>query len=183
MEGVVDFVGRDGSAVVLELSEGALSTRAVILHWSGSAPERLLGQRAKLTGVAEPAIDPNGDRVIGTLWVTDARNISVTGSWSNPDAYPLTTIGDVLAGDDEVTKRDRPVRLRGKIAAVDAKSVLLADEGSVSAYVSTDGKTWQRLGDPLELPFGTQLEAGLAISSRSVVFVMFKGRTRRPVAA
>ena len=166
MEGTAEFVGRRDGSVVLELSDGARQSQVVVPQWTDLGPERLLGQRIKVAGVAEPATDANGARVIATVRSPGPAFVTALGQWSHAQAYPLSTIAS-LATEDSVVRRNEPVRIRGRIARAESHTLVVADEGSIAAYVSEDGIRWNRVGLPVEVPMSRQLEVGLVVTSHS----------------
>ncbi len=187
LEGTVAFVARHGDALVLELADGAPRTRVIVQHWLGGATQRLNGQRVRLQGVAESAIGENGQRVLGRLWVPTATKLTIVGQWPHAEGHQGVTIAELLAGDP-TTWRDRPVKLRGRVAeAGDDGRFTLSDNGAFYGYTSADGLAWQQIGAPIELTMGPAVELGLAVSSRSAeaaataVFDQIEGLSEEPI--
>ncbi|HEU5080591.1 MAG TPA: ATP-binding protein [Opitutaceae bacterium] len=166
MEGTVEFVGRRGKTIVLELSDGDQRSQVVVPQWDDPSPERLLGQRVKAAGVAEAATDANGARIVATVRSPGPTSVTVLGQWGHSQAYPLLTVASLLSDDGSI-HRNLPARIRGRIASVDDRSLVIADEGSITAYISEDGAQWHRLGPPVEVPMSHNLQTGLVLSSHS----------------
>lgn len=167
MEGNVEFVSRRGDALVLELADGLPRTRVVLRNWAGGSPQRFNGRRVRLLGVPESVLNEAGERVIGTLWVPDTIAPVILGDWPLSDRHRAVIIAELGAADVSPF-HNHPVRLRGRVVrSEDDGTLTLSDPGAFYGYTSSDGKTWQAIGGPVEVPMGDSVQVGLVVNSRS----------------
>lgn len=166
LEGVVDFVARRGSTLVLDLAAGPRRTRAVVQEWQGEPPPRLGGRRVRLQGIGETGLNEAGESVLSTLWVPATTTIPVLETSPRIANARLTTIAELLSGDP-VALRNQLVKLRGRVVQSETGRVVLSDAGSFYGYVSKDGTNWQPFGAPVEIPMSETVEVGLVVASRS----------------
>jgi signal transduction histidine kinase len=166
IEGIVDFVARRGSTLVLDLVAGPHRTRAIVPDWQGEPPPRLGGRRVRLQGLAEAALNAAGEPLLSTLWVPPTTTIPVLETSPRIANTRLTTIAELLATDPN-SLRNQLVRVRGRVVQNENGRLTLSDPGSFYGYVSKDGTNWQPFGAPVEIPMSETVEIGLVVASRS----------------
>lgn len=158
-------VKRSGGGLELELFDGENRMVAHVQDWPGAIPSLFRGYLVRFTGVCEAAFDPQGRTVPGIIWIQHLGYLPIAGTSPNWEQVPLRHMAELeriaVAAGDEV-----PVRVRGRVASRSSpQSLLLEGEDSFSAYVSSDGQHWDRIGEEIYVSMQDPVEVGLAVTS------------------
>lgn len=158
-------IRRVAAGLELELSDGENRMLAHVQSWTGPAPSLVRGYLVRLTGVCEAAFGADGRRVPGTLWIQQLGELTLAGtspSWNLVPPTHLSELAPLAASSDA----DIPVRVRGRVLTrTSDRSFTLEDEGTFSAYASSDGQKWKTIGDEVHVPMRDPVWVGLAVTS------------------
>ena len=158
-------VKRVGDGWDLELFEGDSRMVGHVQDWSGAIPSQFRGYLVRLAGACEGAFDAQGRTIPGSFWIHQLGNLTIAGTAPTWDKVPPSHLSElermeIGAGDDV------PVRIRGRVVAqTSPQNLVLEDEGSFSAYSSSDGRDWKMLGDEVHTPMRDPVLVGLAVTS------------------
>lgn len=165
LQGTVAFMGREGTALVLELAEGLARTRVRVLDWPQTDWPRLENARVRVRGVAEPSLDAAGNVVVGTVWSPSAADVvklkDTSEDWSR---LKLTAIS-LLSPINPDLAWGRRIRVRGTVTRRDNGSWVIKGPDSFWAYLARDGTNWQQVASPLEIEMGADAQMGLVATA------------------
>lgn len=164
VEGTVSSLGHSGSVLRLELEERGAMAEVLVRGWTGTAPPSWRGRRVSVIGVCGSFRDVNGRSHLGRLWVPDANRISVLDVAPSPDSARPFSIA-VLAADPGSSPQGMVVRASGRLVSQKDRSLIVEDAGLFHASVSLDGKTWESLGEAIDVPMSPSLHVGLVSNS------------------
>lgn len=185
VEGTVDFLACDGDRLTLEITDRGQRIQAILSGWHGAVPANLRGRRVRVVGAAESFWQSRDARVVGRIWGRAASAITVTNQAPQPDLSRLTTISE-LSNGDPATFRDAAVKVVGKVVSQEGNKLTISDNGTFSAFTSSNGFDWRVVGAPIEMAMESKVYVGFAVNSRvpnkssRAVFTNVSGLSRSP---
>jgi len=78
VEGLVDFVGVNGTDAILELSDGRAQTQIHMSHWTSALAQQIRNGPVRVRGVCEGVYDEKGALAPGIIWATATNALIVT---------------------------------------------------------------------------------------------------------
>lgn len=127
ISGTVTFASETAGELKLELRSSTGLMHVEVADGSGLRGTDLIGQQIRATGVCVSANSADGQKIAGTLLVSDAKQIELAGTGQATAAGSaegtnalrvLTTAAEVHALKREEAQRGYPVNLRGVVTCV-----------------------------------------------------------------
>ena len=125
-EGTVTFVGKKSHGLRLELKSENGSMSVEIADATRAAPLLLMGSRIQVTGVCKGSYGPNGQTMLGTMWLPTFEGIKILEVapevWAS---HPVSTIRELVAGNPAP---GTIVQIKGLINSVRGNSPTLVQD-------------------------------------------------------
>ncbi|HXT13684.1 MAG TPA: ATP-binding protein [Candidatus Angelobacter sp.] len=166
VEGRSTFVANNNGMLRLEITNLDGRMTAHVFNWGTNSTVLLENRKLRLRGVCESVANEKGDAVAGTLWVPDARQISLLNftdkDWNGSE--PVAII-DLVPSNPNLAW-GRRVSVRGTVLEhnPETEAVPIQGDDSFYGYISDDGTNWSPVGVPVSLAMSNSVYAGLAVS-------------------
>lgn len=194
VEGKITFVGERKDGWDLELTSETGRLKLKVANGSGLSAEQLLNSRVRVTGVCQSVYDAEGEKVGGTLLVSDKREIKIIGApnpaTGNKDAGSgtlpvLSTASEVHQLNREEAQRGYPVKIQGVVTCVlperQAFTIQDATRGLYVVDASESRSVPPKIGEYLEVEGKTDPSLFAPIVDADHVANLGAGRLPQPV--
>lgn len=168
MVGNVSFISRAGPSLILDLVVGERRCRVLIQEWRGESMPRLSGATVRVRGVCEASMAVDGQCVAGNILVPVADTIALVAPAQDWDQVQEVFVSDIIQPAGVASEGEHLVKVRGSVVSQEpGQWLLLRDEGVFAAFSSTDGKQWEAIGSPLNVPMKNTSYVGFALTSQN----------------
>lgn len=191
VSGTVTFASEVGGEWRLELRSGTGRISVEVAGGQNLRAADLIGRRVRTTGVCLAAFTTDGQKIPGTLLVSDARQVELSPpremvSRGNTNALPvLTTAAAVHALNRQEAERGYPVDIRGVVTCVQqdhqAFTVQDAARGLYAVNLAADCSRLPDIGTYLEIKGTTDPSLFAPVVNATQVIELGAGNLPEPV--
>ncbi len=165
VDGVVEFAAFGANNLDLTLAKSRERVRLKLPGNMNLNPADLVGMRVVAKGVCEQAIDADGKRTAGTIWVPSEKEFSEVGfDPGNFNQLKSFSIGDLDPANPALAA-GRRVRIRGTVLRNEARRLVVQGSARICGYVSTNGTAWKSVAPAVDVLMHGSALGGLLVSS------------------
>jgi len=167
-EGRVEFAGREGDVLRVELAGGSQRMTVRILDDAAPVPAAWREGRIRVRGVCELGLGTKDSPTTLFVWVPSIQDVIwVDSAEADTGLVKRMPICRLDPANPELAW-GRRIRVRGNVIQQESGNVVVVrGDDSFYGYVSTNGNCWSPVGTPVEMVVSNSIQGGLAVASSS----------------